>query len=79
MAFQDDLDLFGRLDVMDSVPLNTLDTCGAKHSPRRFRLGGPEGPFRRFQRKKVMVRSTLLEDFALAGPKGRFGTSNAKK
>ena len=26
-----------------------------------------------------MVRSTLLEDFALAGPKGRFATSNAKK
>ena len=24
------------------------------------------------------MRSTILEDFALAGPKGRFGTSNAK-
>ena len=29
---------------------------GAKHSPRRFRLGGPEGPFRHFQRKKVIFR-----------------------
>ena len=29
---------------------------GAKHSPRRFRLGGPEGPFRYFQRKKVIFR-----------------------
>ena len=26
-----------------------------------------------------LVRSTLLEDFALAGPKGSFATSNAKK
>ena len=25
---------------------------GAMHSPRRFRLGGPEGPFGHFQRKK---------------------------
>ena len=30
-------------------------------------------------RDSLMVRSTLLEDFALAGPKGRFATSNAKK
>ena len=29
---------------------------GAKHSPRRFRLGGPEGPFQHFQRKKVIFR-----------------------
>ena len=27
---------------------------GAKHSPRRFRLGGLKGPFRHFQRKKVV-------------------------
>ena len=31
-------------------------TGGAKHSPRRFRLGGPEGLFRHFQRKKVTFR-----------------------